>query len=382
MKKKNFGRFQLMGISASAVLVLLTSMAASSVALTGNDASPVSADNQADSIQLSQRFRLRDLFNQRQRNGLSVDGAIKESIDVNGNMRSFYLVNSSTSPETNRPLLIVLHGGGGSAKSAMRVTRLGEMGKSNNFDVIFPEGSNLGHPFRWNNGIKTDSAMDYVDDISFIDQIVDQYARNNRPVFIAGLSNGGMMALRQLCSGSSRFDGAFIVAASTSQQILDSCAPKASLPILLVHGKEDSIVQFNGGLVVHGKGSSSKSLSTTPLVSHKVLVDFWEQENRCSKNPFNFVNYLSLESDSGITIQNFVRPLRTCKQTISMVVNDGEHGWPTDPNLLSARDRRKLETRRRIAGKIAGKDSMNPGDYDLSGFISKLIGRWTVSPYS
>ena len=49
---------------------------------------------------------------------------------------------------------------------------------------------------------------------------------------------------------------------------------------------------------------------------------------------------------------------------------------------LSARDRRKLETRRRIAGKIAGKDSMNPGDYDLSGFISKLIGRWTVSPYS
>ena len=76
-----------------------------------------------------------------------------------------------------------------SAKSAMRVTRLGEMGKSNNFDVIFPEGSNLGHPFRWNNGIKPIKPW-IMDDISFIDQIVDQYARNNRPVFIAGLSNG------------------------------------------------------------------------------------------------------------------------------------------------------------------------------------------------
>ena len=390
MLKIRLGPIKIIGISASAVIILLTSMGASSVGVGTSNITATQEYTQNETAQLLQRFRerfrerfrLRERFNQRQRNENSEAGAVRDSIDVNGKKRNYYLVSNSKSQSSNAPLLIVLHGGGGSAKSVMRVTQIGELGKSNGFDVVFPEGSNLGHPFRWNNGMKTNTSIDYIDDISFIDKIVQRFTSQDRPVFLAGLSNGGMMALRQLCDGQSQFNGAFIVAGSTSQEILNSCTPKASLPILLVHGKEDSIVPYQGGLIVHPNKSKPKNPSTTPVVAHKSLVDFWRQKNQCNNQSLGLIKQLSVKSDSTVNVQNFIRPIGNCKQTISIVMNQGEHGWPIDASLLSTREKNQLEMRRRIAGRITGKDSLNPGNLDISGFITKLMSRWTKSPYS
>jgi polyhydroxybutyrate depolymerase len=300
------------------------------------------------------------------------------SISIAGATRSYYLFDNSLGGNSQAPLLIMLHGGGGSAKSAISVTQLGKRAKSFGVDVIFPEGSSLGQPARWNTGLSTGSALDNVNDIGFLDKIVQVHATSSRPVFIAGLSNGGMMALRQICQGSSRFAGAFVVAASTSETILKTCNAKASQPIALVHGKLDSIVPYSGGVVKHGNRSKVSTLSSTPLVSHDRLISFWRGRNGCSTQESGLEKLTSLRNSPDISLTNLASPLRSCRQTLSFTITNGNHGWPTDPSTLSPYEQRQFKLRRRISVTRLGGKSGGPGDMDTTGIILDLIGKWSA----
>ena len=304
-------------------------------------------------------------------------GASKLFIDVNGSQRTYYLFSTSNLNKKNVPLLLMLHGGGGSAESSIKFTKLGSLGPLSGIDVIFPEGSNLGHPYRWNTGLPTGTDIDKVKDIEFIDKLVKKYASEKRPIFLAGLSNGGMMVLNQLCNGTTRFDGAFVVAGGTSQQILDQCHANVRMPILLVHGLQDSVVPYGGGLVVRGSREKSTTLSETPLVSHTKLVDFWRRRNICRDTYKSSIPILSLQSNQEINIKDYVTKHFDCKQTLSIVLNEGDHGWPTDPDKLTFREKMALHLRQRIAGALIGKISVDPGDLDTTGIILKLIDHWS-----
>lgn len=300
------------------------------------------------------------------------------SINVGGIKRSYYLSSANKRGFSVSPLLIVLHGGGGSARSAMSVTNLAEAGAQNGIDVIFPEGTDVGHPFRWNTGLVTGSQIDQVNDVGFLDRLVQQYAPNNRPVFVAGLSNGGMMALRQLCQGKSRFSGAFIVAAGTSENILQSCTTSYKAPIAIINGRIDSVVPFNGGLVQRGGKGSAQSLSYSSLVPNTELVEFWRTRNLCLNSP---TTALPIKHDAispeAMTIKNYLLPVRRCKQTLSVVLNEGNHGWPRNTDTLTPREKARLQIRQRLAGRIMGTDRLDPGNLDTTRLVTTLIQRWS-----
>lgn len=300
------------------------------------------------------------------------------STSIAGTKRDYYLFDNSHGSNKQAPLLIMLHGGGGSAKSAISVTKLGERAKPYGVDVIFPEGSSLGQPARWNTGLSTGSALDSVNDIEFLDRIVQIHSTNGRPVFVAGLSNGGMMALRQMCQGSSRFAGAFIVAASTSEAILQTCNAKTSQPIALVHGKLDSIVPYKGGFVRNGNRSEESKLLSIPLVSQERLFSFWRGRNGCSTQEFGFEKPTSLMNNEFISSTNLVLPLRSCRQTLSFTISNGNHGWPTDTSTLNPHEQREFKFRRRIRGMLLEDQSAGPGSMDTTGIILDLIGKWSA----
>jgi polyhydroxybutyrate depolymerase len=378
MGNANLKSLQLIGIAAGAFLVGLATFVASSFGASSGSTSSDQQRVRGESPPMIRLVRLGDRFRRPQPEQQVSNEATKLSININGSDRTYYLFSGTNSGSSTVPLLIMLHGGGGSATSSMKVTNLGQLGRAAGIDVIFPEGSNLGHPYRWNTGLKTGTEIDMVDDIAFLDKIVKAYSTGSRPIFLAGLSNGGMMAMRQLCEGNSRFTGAFIVAGGASKQLLQSCNSKVSLPILLVHGKMDSIVPYNGGLVARGGINQATTLSTTPLVSHERLFTFWLRRNRCSTQSSSLTQLFSLNSDPTVMIENLTKPLGTCQQTISVVMNEGDHGWPIDVRLLNRRQSLQLRQRQRLAGSLVGKESVNPGSLDTSGIVIRLIGRWAA----
>ena len=83
-----------------------------------------------------------------------------------------------------------------------------------------------------------------VDDVAFLRAVVDDATRkapvDHRRVFVAGMSNGAMMALRMACQTS-----VFRGAASVAGTLVTSCDQPAS--VLQIHGTADRNVPYDGG---------------------------------------------------------------------------------------------------------------------------------------
>lgn len=154
-------------------------------------------------------------------------------------------------------VLINLHGGGGSADSAIFSTRFNETADSEGFIAVYPEGipalgGTAANPFAtWNAGdCCGQAAVSNVDDVAFIDAVLnDLDARtlvDHSRIYISGLSNGGLMAHRIACEMPERF-AAMVAVAAPSALTPGSCNPSRRVPTLMVHGMQDSCVSCEGG---------------------------------------------------------------------------------------------------------------------------------------
>jgi polyhydroxybutyrate depolymerase len=66
-------------------------------------------------------------------------------------------------------------------------------------------------------------------------------------VYLAGMSNGGMMTFRMLCEAAELFAGAGTIIANMPAGIGDGCRPKKPLPIVMLNGTADPLVPYGGG---------------------------------------------------------------------------------------------------------------------------------------
>lgn len=55
-------------------------------------------------------------------------------------------------------------------------------------------------------------------------------------VYVTGISNGGMMSIRQACQLSGRITAAAPVAANMPELLTADCAPTRAVPMMFVHG--------------------------------------------------------------------------------------------------------------------------------------------------
>lgn len=131
---------------------------------------------------------------------------------------------------------------------------------------VFPQGQNLqGMPAHktWSNYSMTSG----VDDVAFLQALSTALRAgslsNSVPAFsrlyLAGHSNGGMMAQRQWCEAPSSYDGFGGVAGPPSVELLPNgphpCSPDAGRPYVAMIGDSDTVVQtkdnWDGGWSVN-----------------------------------------------------------------------------------------------------------------------------------
>jgi polyhydroxybutyrate depolymerase len=205
--------------------------------------------------------------------------ASADSVLVDGQRRD-YLVWQPRVLTAPAPMIVVLHGGGGGARQMKRYSGLATAANAAGALAVFPEAIDG----NWNDGrVGADGKELFASaDVAFLDALIDQLIAegkaDSRRVFVAGISNGGMMALRMACDGKQRLAGIAMVAASYPFGL--KCGRAYPLQILQFSGTDDPILPFGGGAI--------KSRTDRGAVqSAAAMLSYGLKRNNCASSSEN-----------------------------------------------------------------------------------------------
>jgi polyhydroxybutyrate depolymerase len=232
--------------------------------------------------------------------------------------------------DVKRPaaLVIVLHGGGGSAKNVIAQTGFDAEADRNGFIVAYPEGTARanGRFHTWNAGACCGVAVERgMDDVGFIRAMVADiaaaYPIDPQRITATGLSNGGMMAYRLACEAS---DLIAAIAPVSAVIVVAPCEPRFPVSVIHIHGTADSHVPIEGGV-------GAKSISQYPYLPVERSIALWAAYDDCGKDPM-----VSAPAPS-VTLQSYPR----CTPGIAVdyyVIEGGRHAWPGGKRLAKFLD--------------------------------------------
>ncbi len=217
------------------------------------------------------------------------------------------------------PLIISLHGGGGSFDSNLILSkgRLLELKERYNFFLLLPEG----YKNQWNDGRNFDPQIHSLDDVGYLKALIkytiENFPINRDKIFIFGISNGGMMSFRFACESAEWIEGFASIAATMPKNLKNQCKPHKKLNILLIHGTKDPFVPFEGGLVKVINRQRGEVLSI------EESLQFWLNKNQCSKTE----RIKTIQKEKEIFTEIFEYECYE-KKIKFFKIHNGGHTWP------------------------------------------------------
>ena len=163
-------------------------------------------------------------------------------------------------PDERLPLLLYLHGLGGSGTEALASPELRALAQRHRMVLVAPDG-NLDREGRrfWNaGGACCNFDGKAVNDVARLEALI--YHWTQRPeidparVYIVGFSNGGFMAHRLACYMDDRL-AAIVSIGGAGRAPEEACAPVSTIAVLEIHGDADPIVRYGGGHVLDNRAA-------------------------------------------------------------------------------------------------------------------------------
>ncbi len=249
--------------------------------------------------------------------GASAASTNQGSILVQGQQRTFLMsAPGDTAGAPTLPIVIVLHGGLGNGRHVADQTGLINYVDKDKFIAVFPDGKDT----HWNDGRSTTSSG--LDDVAFlrelITNIVKKSAGDPKRVFIAGISNGGMMALRMGCDAADVVTAIGAVAANMPADLVDRCRPTRPVPVVLFNGTKDQIVPWSGGHVATSK------VYDTPggdVISSIDTFGMWSRLDGCGEQTIDTIpgTHVNRHASKGC---------RSGSEVTLYAIDGGGHNWP------------------------------------------------------
>lgn len=168
---------------------------------------------------------------------------------ISADEREARLVLPATLGDNPLPLVMLLHGIGGSADKLDQYLGISRRVGSDRFALLLPEGTRSWIRMRfWN---ATPACCDFfrsgADDAGYLRALVREVERIVAVgrIYVIGYSNGGFMAHRLACDGMPKLAGIAVLAGSSFERA-ERCDGAAPVSVLQMHGDEDGLVAYRG----------------------------------------------------------------------------------------------------------------------------------------
>ncbi|MGH7594780.1 MAG: T9SS type A sorting domain-containing protein [bacterium] len=222
-----------------------------------------------------------------------------------------YLLHVPPSYDGNPPvpLGIALHEFSGSAASFQTITAFSAKANAEGFIVVYPNGISGS----WTGGGCCGAAMtNNLDDAGFINALIDtlagQYHIDLTRIFVAGFSNGAILAYRLAAELSHKIAA---ISAVAGPMMLDKVNPSRPVPIMHFHALNDAVIPYNGG-----------NASGFVFPSVMSVLDFWINRNQCDPNSTIIYNR------NGVIGRKW-QALANNADIILYTTPMGGHNWPS-----------------------------------------------------
>ncbi|GIW82133.1 MAG: hydrolase [Gemmatales bacterium] len=219
------------------------------------------------------------------------------------------------------PLVLSLHGAGVNGAAQEWLTNMNEIADKEQFAIVYPDA--LNSFWRFFEPAENDVLrLKPVDDLGFLESLIDEMVKEGiadpRRVYVTGMSNGGYMANFIGRKLSNKVAAIAPVAGTMPRMLADKVAPKRPVPVLYIHGTDDTFVYYNG-----------KDFITRQKLSlgAEEMVQWWVKHNKCKTKPV--IEKLPDKADDGATVERFVYPAGKSKAPVVFYkVHNGGHTWP------------------------------------------------------
>ena len=259
--------------------------------------------------------------------GPSANGESR-SIQVDGVRRDYLLhVPDNVTPGDKVPLVLVLHGAYGWGDQIARATDFSRKADQEGFIVAYPEGrSTVPRIWQfWNTGYCCYGALEEgYDDVGFLDALIDHLVTTQpvdpSRVYIAGFSNGGMLASAYAAAHTEKVAALAAVASTIGgrAEAFDGgessiATPSRPLPVFEIHGQRDGGVPWDG--------TPSRRVSAWSPFSVDESIAFWRAANNNTADP---VDTTWADGNVQLTVWGEGTP----GEVRRMLVRDAGHSWP------------------------------------------------------
>ncbi len=259
---------------------------------------------------------------------------IVETITVNDIERSYIVyLPTQYSPTFSWPLIIALHGGGGSGKAMIKLTKGGfnRLADEEGFIVVYPDGVER----HWNDGRNLSryyAHRENIDDVGFISALIDhlkeKYNADMKRVYVVGMSNGALMAFRLALELSEKISAIAAVAGSMPVNLLNLSKPTSEVSVLMINGMDDPLVPWEGG-EIHFSG-----INLGKILSIPDTVRYWATFNNCSIHIDRiYLPDIDKADGSRVWMEQYINS-ETGAEVILYGIEGGGHTWPNGYQYL------------------------------------------------
>jgi len=259
-------------------------------------------------------------------------GLNKHTFELDGLKRSYlsYVPKHIKGLKNKHPLVIVLHGGGGTHRSMLRLTkhRFNRLADEHSFIVIYPNA--IEKTWDFGEGHVSEQLELRRNDLEYF-RIIIQQMESNHPIdfnriFATGISRGGQASYFLACKLPGRIRAIAPFTMPLPDFLEDDCSEGPPVSMALFNGTADPLVPYTGGMIQIGKRARGKVLSTDQTLA------IWRRRNGCSPQQPKSVQIDQVQD--GTSVDRFSWNGCADGQVILYRINNGGHTWPSGPQYL------------------------------------------------
>lgn len=253
-------------------------------------------------------------------------GLERKSFRQDGFRRSYLeFVPDAAAPATGRPVVLVLHGGGGTARQIARETGAGfhAFAEATGAVIVYPDA--VGRMWDFGEGPVSVALSPRRDDLGYfravIDRVLAEHRGDGARIFATGISRGGQASYFLACRLPGRIRAIAPVAMPLPDFLEDDCRAAPGVAIAVLNGTADPIVPYVGGPITVRRRERGEVLSTDATLAL-----------------FRTLNGCQGAAAAERTGQVVRREWKGClRPTVLYRIEGGGHTWPSGSQYLPQR---------------------------------------------